>query len=627
MKPDRSCAGYRRVRHGRLAVLSALTAGMLALAGCGGDNGSPSASASSLKQVSNDAQQQNQDQAQAANTTYVDPVAYSEKAGDGLAVSQVSEKAAVMHYTWSSGKTKVKYTTTTGHLTAQDVSGNPEASMSYVAYTAPSTNGKPRPVTFIYNGGPGSSSIWLRLGSFAPTRVATPDPLFGNNWPNYPLIDNKESLIDTTDMVFIDPPGTGLSEAVLPNTNQKYWTTDADVNIMRDFVQRYLNVNNRASSPIYLYGESYGTPRTDMLALALESAGVHLTGITLQSSILNYFDDAVEAVAITDNTEGLLLDTDTLAGYFPGYAEVAAYYDQVSPAPLSQGLLALQEEVFATAFYNQLKKYSQTWTLTQLGIPTALGTPVYPGNAKLVQWQIPSSLTMSALQDYFGQSTTQAPFGTTLKPGFTIGRYDGRVSLPNSDPRLQSDGDPSDILISQPFTNALATQMPDYLGYTAPNATYVPLNDDIIGLWDFSHNGQPVPDTIPDLLGALTLNPQLKVLSENGFHDLATPFFSTEKQLARLQTVTGLNPDLQVNFFQGGHMIYLDDVARPKMKSDLALFYQNRRLPDALTLWTLPPPWRDEGPAGTPTGPAPAPASGASSATIPLPVVQTATAP
>ncbi|MGH8778131.1 S10 family serine carboxypeptidase-like protein [Paraburkholderia sp.] len=624
MKPDRSCAGYRRVRHGRLAVLSAMTVGILALAGCGGDNGSPSASASSLKQVANDAQQQspNQNQASAKNQPYVDPVAYSPNAGDGLAVSQVSEKAAVMHYTWS-GKTKVNYTTTTGHLTAQDLNGNPEASMSYVAYTAPSSNGKPRPVTFVYNGGPGSSSIWLRLGSFAPTRVATPDPLFGNNWPNYPLIDNKESLIDTTDLVFIDPPGTGLSEAILPNTNQKYWGSDADVNIMRDFVERYLNVNNRNSSPIYLYGESYGTPRTDMLALALESAGVHLTGITLQSSILNYFDDAVEAVAITQNTLGLLLQTDTLAGYYPGYAEVAAYYDQVSPAPLSQGLLALQEEVFASVFYNQFQKYSQTWVLTQLGIPTALGTPVYPSNATLVQWQIPSSLSIQALQDYFGQSTTQVPYGTTLKPGFTIGRYDGRVSLPNSDPRLQSDGDPSDILISQPFTNALATQMPDYLGYTAPNATYVPLNDAIINVWDFSHAGQPLPDTIPDLLGALTLNPQLKVLSENGFHDLATPFFTTEKQLARLQTVPGLNADLQVNFFPGGHMIYLDDVARPKMKADLARFYQNRRLPDALTLWTLPPPWQDEGPAGTPTGSTPA--SGASAAT--LPVVQTATAP
>ncbi|MBU9291481.1 peptidase S10 [Burkholderia multivorans] len=604
MKPDRSCTGNRIGRRGRLAGLGVLTIVTLVLAGCGGDDSS-SVGVSSLAQATTSRQasaQQTADGATpSANQPYVDPVAYSMNATDGLDPTQVAEKAAVMHYTWKSGGTTVNYTTTTGHLTAADAQGNPEASMSYVAYTAPSTNGKPRPVTFVYNGGPGSSSIWLRLGSFAPTRVATPDPLFGTNWPNYPLVDNQESLIDTTDLVFIDPPGTGLSEAVLPNTNQKFWSSDADVNIMRDFIQRYLAVNNRSSSPIYLYGESYGTPRTDMLALALESAGVHLTGIVLQSSILNYFADAIEAVAITQSTEGLLLDTDTVAGYLPGYAAVAAYFNQVSPAPVNQGLYALQTELFTTLIYQQLQKYSQSWVLSQLGIPDALGTPVFPSDATLRLWSLPSGLTQQALRGYFNAN----PFGTSLLPGTTIGRYDGRVSLPNSDPRLQTDGDPSDILISQPFTNALATQLPDYLGYSAPNATYVPLNDSIIEVWDFSHDGQPMPDTIPDLLGALQLNPQLQVLAENGYHDLATPFFSTEKELARLQTVKGLNPKLQVNFFQGGHMIYLDDVARPQMKRDLKRFYQGSRIPTALTLRMLPPPWPDQSPAGTPTGSTP----------------------
>ncbi|WP_323123269.1 S10 family serine carboxypeptidase-like protein [Burkholderia alba] len=617
MKPDRSCTGNRRGRHGRLAGLGVLTIGIAVLAGCGGDDSSPgSASTLAQAQVANQqasAQASANSPAPAANQPYVDPVAYSMNATDGLAASQVAEKAAVMHYQWTSGAKTVNYTTTTGHLTAADAKGNPEASMSYVAYTAPSTNNTPRPVTFIYNGGPGSSSIWLRLGSFAPTRVATPDPLFGNNWPNYPLVDNQESLIDTTDLVYIDPPGTGLSEAVLPNTNQTYWGSDVDVNIMRDFIERYLTVNNRGSSPIYLYGESYGTPRTDMLSLALESAGVHLTGIVLQSSILNYFADATEAVAITQSTQGLLLDTDTVAGYLPGYAEVAAYYNQVSPAPINQGLYALQAELFTTLIYNQLQQYSQSWVLSQLGIPDALGTPVFPTNTTLQFWTFPSSLTLQALQGYFNAN----PFNTSLLPGTTIGRYDGRVSLPNSDPRLQNDGDPSDILISQPFTNALATQLPDYLGYSAPNATYVPLNDSIIGIWNFTHDGQPMPDTIPDLLGALQLNPQLAVLSENGFHDLATPFFNTEKQLARLQTVSGLNPKLQVNFFQGGHMIYLDDVARPQMKRDLKDFYRGRQIPFALTLRTLPPPWQDENPASTPTGSIPGSAAAMTAAVTP----------
>ncbi|WP_241030280.1 peptidase S10 [Paraburkholderia sp. Ac-20347] len=573
---------------------SALCVAALMLAGCGGGDSGSGASATAFKQVSANAQDETQ--SPAANRPYSDPVAYSLNAGDGLAPTQVAERSAVMHYQWTSGSTTINYTTTTGHLTARDAKGNAEASMSYVAYTAPSTNGSPRPVTFVYNGGPGSSSIWLRLGSFAPTRVATPDPLM-TNWPNYPLVDNAESLIDTTDMVFIDPPGTGLSEAILPNTNQKFWGCDPDVNVMRDFIQRYLAVNNRSASPIYLYGESYGTPRTDMLALALEASGVKLTGIVLQSAILNYYADAIEATAIENSTAGLALDTDTLAGYYPGYAEVAAYFNLASPRLIDQGLFAQQSEIFATGQYNHFKKYAQTWVLSQLGIPDALGTPVLPPTRTMESWQWPSSLTMQALQGYFNTN----PFNNAMIPGTTIGRYDGRVSLPNSDPRLQADSDPSDILISQPFTTALATQMPDYLGYTAPNATYMPLNDAIIQVWDFSHDGETLPDTLPDLVGAIKLNPNLKVLSENGYHDLATPFFNTEKQLARLQTVAGLSPNLQVNFFPGGHMIYLDDVARPKMKADLVNYYAGQPIPLALSLWTLPAPWSDESSGSTPT--------------------------
>lgn len=594
MRPDLSCSASSAGRQGCLSWLGVLAIATTFLSACGGGDGGSSATSSAIRASANASQPANP--AQTANQPYTDPIAYSPHAKDGLDVSQATEKAAVMHYQWTSGGTTLSYTTTTGHLTASDANGKPEATMSYVAYTVPSTNGAPRPVTFFYNGGPGSSSIWLRLGSFAPTRVATPDPLL-TNWPDYPLVNNEQSLIDTTDMVFIDPPGTGLSEAILPNTNQTFWGCDSDVGVMRDFIKRYVAVNNRSDSPLYLYGESYGTPRTDMLALALESAGVRLSGIVLQSSILNYFADAIEAVAITSSTSALALDTDTLSGYLPAYAEVAAYYNQVQPAPVDPGIYAWQVAMFVTGEYKHFRKYAQTWVLSQLGIPDALGKPVLPNQSTLSSWTWSSGMTMQALSGYFNLN----PFFTALLPGTTIGRYDGRVSLPNSDPRLQADSDPSDILIAQPFANALATQLPDYLGYTAPNATFMPLNDEIIQVWDFSHDGQPLPDTVPDLLAALTLNPQLKVLSLNGYHDLATPFFNTEKQLARLQTVKGLFPYLQVTFYPGGHMIYLDDTARPQMKAQLTDFYQGQRIPGALGLWMLPAPWRDEAPAGTPT--------------------------
>ncbi|WP_162878200.1 S10 family serine carboxypeptidase-like protein [Trinickia diaoshuihuensis] len=534
-----------------------LALGLLALAGCGGSGDSTNGTAVA-----------------AADQTYIDNTAYSPNAGDSLPAAQVTEQAAVMHHQWSSGGITVPYTTTTGHLTASDLNGKPEATMSYVAYVAQNTTGTPRPVTFFYNGGPGSSSIWLRLGSFAPTRVATPDPLM-TNWPNYPLVDNAESLIATTDMVFIDPPGTGLSEAIAPNTNKTFWGSDPDVQVMRDFIRRYISVNNVKGAPLYLYGESYGTPRTDMLALSLESAGVPLTGIVLQSSILNYSAST----------------GDTSAGSFPSYAAVAAYYNLVSPSPSNLGAYSQQIRNFVAAQYAPIVQYSTA--AQQVTIPSAT----------LGAWSSQTNLTPATLNAYFQYFyDTEASFGqTTLIPGTTIGRYDGRVSLPNSDSRLAADNDPSDILISQPFTNALGTQMPGYLGYQAPHATYQTLNDKIIGVWNFSHAGKPQPDTIPDLLAALMLNPQLKVLASNGYHDLATPFFETEKELARLQTVKGINPNIQLTFYQGGHMIYLDNVARPQMQADLVAYYKNQSISNATTLAQLAPPWTDQSPANTPT--------------------------
>ncbi|WP_414444576.1 S10 family serine carboxypeptidase-like protein [Burkholderia sp. 22PA0106] len=572
-------SGSRAIRHIGAGLLAAA---ILALAACGGDdnNGSPSA----LGAVSNQA--------------FIDNTAYATGAGASLNLWQVNESAAVMHRQWAGNGKSVDYTSTTGHLSALAPDGTPEASLSYVAYTAPSQDGQPRPVTFFYNGGPGSSSVWLRLGAFAPTRVATPDPLM-TNWPDFPLVANDDSLIDTTDMVFIDPPGTGFSEAIAPNTNRTFWGTDADVAVMRDFIRRYIAVNQRTSAPLYLYGESYGTPRTNMLALALESAGVNLSGIVLQSSILNYFADPGETYAITGgNTASASLAlkaaTDGMIGYFLGYAQVAAYFNQVSPAPADPAQFASQMQAFATAQYAQLAQYGPSFFFAGTSL---VPTPTYPDINTLSQWSTQTRLSFASLSAYFGTKF----YGRALVPGSTIGRYDGRVILPSGDPRLQADSDPSDILVSQPFTTVLAAQLPNELGYQAPNATYATLNNAVINGWDFSHAGQAVPDTIPDLLAALQLDPQLKVLSANGYHDLATPYFLTENQLARLQTVPGIAPNLQMTFYPGGHMIYLDNDARPRLRADLAAFFANRPIANALSLAQLPAPWPDESPAAART--------------------------
>src|SRR5207237_437217 len=179
-------------------------------------------------------------------------------------------------------------TATAGHLVATEPrTGQAQASMFYVAYTAEGVDGATRPITFFYNGGPGSASAWLHLGSFGPKRLAANAPAIDTAQP-FPLVDNEESLLDTTDLVFIDAVGAGLSEAIAPFTNRSFWGVDADAAVFRNFVLRYLAVNGRAGSPTFLFGESYGTTRSAVLANLLEMAGTTVDGVVLQSSVLNY---------------------------------------------------------------------------------------------------------------------------------------------------------------------------------------------------------------------------------------------------------------------------------------------------------------------------------------------------
>jgi carboxypeptidase C (cathepsin A) len=581
-------------------LTAVLVAGVLSAAGCGGGSGDNASTSVASAQRPQTPQSQSDALAVAQcggpNQPYNDPVAYRNGQNDGIDVSQVVEKAAIMHYTWTSPTgPQVHYTTTTGHLTASDPTGKPEATMSYVAFTAPSTDGRPRPVTFFLSSRVGWSSTWLRLGSFAPTRVAVPIPSF-TNWPNFPTVNNNESLIDTTDMVFIDTPGTGLSEAILPNTNQSFWSTDADSNVIRDFIRRYVTVNHRQAAPLYLYGESYGAARANIVAASLQSAGSPVAGVVLQSPVLNVLSDSTLAFSTIRAQTNLKFSTDTVAGYFPSYAEVAGYFNLAGTPPVDPGALAQQVESFVTSDYQQFQPYAQTWTLTQGNFTGP--SPAYPDPQTLSNWAQQSGLTSQAMTGYFNAN----PFTTQLIPGTTIGKYDGRISLPNSDPRLAGDPDPSDILVSSPFLFAGGNQMYSYLGYNASKAPYILFDTQVGASWNYSHAGQPLPDTIPDLLTALTQNPRLKVLAETGYYDLAEPFFNTETQLSRLQSaLTGQKAYVWVNFFPGGQMIYLDDVARPQMKAGLQDFYKSVGIPNALRLIDLPPPWPDEPPASTPT--------------------------
>jgi len=339
----------------------------------------------------------------------------------------------------------------------------------------------------------------------------------------------------------VDPVGTGLSEAIAPNPNSRFWGVDTDAAVLRDFILRYLEFYGRQGSPTYLFGESYGTPRSAVLANLLLAAGVDLTGVVLQSSILDY------------NSNGDAGPGVSCAGFLPSYSAVGAYFQLDAPAPAD-----------LTGFLREIRDFTAgTYAPAVTAWLAAPGDPGLPLAAQLAgDTGLPAEAWRSEL------NLSPAHYREQLLPGTLIGRYDARVTAPAGSP-LASEGDPSSTFIAQPFADAMADYLAGFLGY--PGGAAYTISGDAGEHWDFSHDGLALPDTIPDLAAALARKPGLKILSLNGYHDLATPFYQTELDLARL----GGQPNLGIQHYPGGHMTYLDDLSRPQEKADLVSFYRD----------------------------------------------------
>ena len=471
------------------------------------------------------------------STGVFDATAYSTAPGASLPMAD--EVSSVTTHSVTVAGTPIAYTATAGHLSARaPVSGAPEASMFYVAYTVPALAGTNRPVFYFYNGGPGSATVWLHLGSFAPRRLVTHAPATALPQP-FQIVDNAESLIDIADLVFVDAVGTGYSEAITPFLNQTFWSVDSDAGVMRDFIARYAAVNARQASPTYLFGESYGTTRSAVLAHLMVAAAMRLDGVVLQSSILDYNSNCEVFGTIA---------TVSCEGSFPTYGMVGAWFRLTQPVPSDTDAYAQQLRDFSAASYGPA---ATAWVqLRRPASPTLLSQLVDLTGAPLDAWTTNVDL----------DATT---FRTRLLAGQLLGRYDARIAAPNGS-ALAAGGDPSSTLITAPFTAAARSLFTNELLYTA-TTPYTLLSNAIYN-WDFAHDGRTTPDTIPDLAAAITLRPSLKILSLAGYHDLATPFRQTELDTARL----GAQPGLSLRVYPGGHMTYLDDGSRPRIKADVA---------------------------------------------------------
>ncbi|SHN67768.1 Carboxypeptidase C (cathepsin A) [Duganella sacchari] len=506
-------------RRGALAVAFAA-----ALAACGGGSGGSSSTPTTPNTPTTPV-------TPPVAGSFADATVYSSTATGSLAAP--NENAAVIASHILLNGQQLNYTATTGHLTGTDVkTGKASASFFYVAYTVASPDLSKRPVIFFYNGGPGSASTYLHLGSFGPRRLVTAIP--STTIPPVQLVDNQETLLAVADLVFVDAIGTGYSQAISPNTNQDFWGVDRDAAAFRDFVQRYVVVNKREASPKLLFGESYGAPRTAVLANLLETAGVQIDGVVLQSAIMDY------------NSNCGVLDPGAISceGYIPTYAATSAYHQRAAAAPVDQ------VRSFAAGAY-------------RTAIAAYLASKVAPPDAVIGQLSSYTGLSTLTWQQNFDMGPDY--YQKNAVTGQLLGRYDARVLAPNGS-ALTRDGDPSLTVVNDAFSSSIVTYMASELHYSAGSA-YAPFID-IVNRWNFSHDGKQLPDTIPDLAAAMTLNPALKILAINGYHDLATPFHQTELDLARL----GENQSIILKYYVSGHMTYLDDTARRAQQTDLINF-------------------------------------------------------
>lgn len=465
---------------------------------------------------------------------------------------------AVTHGTLALPDGTIHYTARAGTIALRDPKSNAvTARIFYVAYTKDGANEKKRPVTFFYNGGPGSSSVWLHMGSFGPVRVEV-----RNGAPNgpapYHLVANRYSLLDKTDEVFIDAPNTGYSRVLGAGKPKDFMGVDQDGRAFTQFIERYITAFGRWDSPKFLFGESYGTTRDCVLVNMLQQAGVEMNGVVLQSSIINFnLGGLGGGNPIAGGDWGFVL-------YLPTEAATAYYHHKVNAHGQT-----LQ------AFVAKVERFAGTTYLHDL----ALG-------AKLPASEFDADVTR--LHDYIGLPTAylrdanlRVPYFRFLKEllrgsNTIVGRFDARYETSDIDQMGNyPDWDPSDVGIDGAFVGTFNEYVHNTLHYrTNLPYRYVAYGGLLGAKWDWKHNGDDPPTNVaPDLAAAMAQNPRLQVFSANGYFDLATPFFATRYTLNHL----GIAPQLQRNItfalYPSGHMIYLNPSALATYKADLDRWY------------------------------------------------------
>lgn len=473
------------------------------------------------------------------------------------------------------GGQRIDYRAIAGLMAVDDSKEEPGATMSYVAYfKRGGSSNTPRPVTFLYNGGPGSATLWLHMGAFGPQRVVTANGLRGPAAP-YKIVDNEFSLLDATDLVFIDAPGTGFGRVVAVDKDKEkerekqkelekeFYGVDQDARAFAQFIRQFLTRHQLWNAPKYLFGESYGTTRSAVLAARLQAEDeIELNGVILLSQILNFNFSVDEA----QFNPGIDLP---YALALPTFAATAWYHRRLPAYPReSSSLEALVAEVkrFALGDYltalqagSKLDAAQRSEVIAQLARYTGM-KPVYLDQADL---RINGGMFSQRLLEDQGQ---------------VVGRFDTRYSGPAMDRTgKEADYDPQSVAIGPAYVAAINHHLRTALKFGA-DLPYKP-GIDIWETWDWKHQpprvDMPLSQTVnvmPDLAFAMKANPRLKVQMHAGYYDLATTFFAAEFELDQLPLPAALRSNIEVQHYPAGHMMYDDPASLKRLHDEVARF-------------------------------------------------------
>ena len=463
----------------------------------------------------------------------------------------VSEVPPVIthHQIALNGKT-LSYTATTGRLPIKRGDGKIEAEMFFVAYTLDGQEAARRPLTFSFNGGPGSASVWLHMGALGPKRVVLQSNGFMPAAP-YRLEDNPDTLLDRSDIVMIDAMATGYSRAATAELTKKFLGVKGDVQAFGEFIRLYLSRYERWSSPLFLLGESYGTTRAAGIAGYLADHGIAFNGVTLLSMAVDF--QTLEWNKSNDLPYELLV---------PTFNMIAGYHHKLA-SDLTQDVAKTREEVVH-------------WSANEYALALAKGDALTPEEHRKIVEQLSRYIGLKPEVIEAHDLRIDVPTFTRellLDQKLITGRLDGRFTSPN--PGVERGYDPTSGAILPPYTSTFNNYLRTELNYKS-DTPYRVFAYDQPGFqsWEWGNAVEGFPSTAGGLRSAMIKNPYMKVLVMEGYYDLATPFTAANWTMDHLDLGTQYRQNISYGTYNSGHMVYVDRAEHDKMKKDLVDFME-----------------------------------------------------